>query len=201
MLKAFAGLMGSVVRRWRLLGYDDFTIAEHFRRQGAEVGNACRILIRDLGAEPFLIRIGNHCTIADRVAFLTHDGGTWVFTEEMPSLQKFGVIEIRDNCFIGYGAIILPDVRIGPNAVVAAGAVVTKDVPHDTVVAGCPAKAICTLDEYRSAALAAWGRQRPDGYFGDVRNGVCYSPAQILAFKRRDGGILRRHLERVLKNQ
>lgn len=198
MLKVLVELARSVVRRWHLYKYDDFTIAEYFRRQGAQVGADCRILIRELGSEPFLIRIGNHCTIADHVALITHDGGTWVFTQELPSLQRFGVIEILDNCFIGYGATILPDVRIGPNAIIAAGAVVTKDVPPGTVVAGCPAKPICTLEEYRGAAVRAWEKQRPDGYFADVRDGVRYSPTQILAYKQRDASILRRHLERIL---
>jgi len=200
MLKILLNLARGAMRHYRLYKYDDFTVAEYFRRQGAHIGVDCRILIRELGSEPFLIRIGNHCTIADRVALITHDGGTWVFTEELPSLQKFGVIEILDNCFIGYGATILPDVRIGPNSIVAAGAVVTKDIPPGMVVAGCPAKTICTLEEYRRGAIGAWERQRPDGYFPDMRDGVHYSPAQIQAHKHRDRNILRRHLERTLWN-
>lgn len=197
MLHVVTRLVRGVMRRARLYRYDDFTIAEHFRSQGAQVGSDCRLLIRDIGSEPYLIRIGNHCTIAANVALITHDGGTWVFTEQVPDVQRFGAIEILDNCFIGYGAIILPDVRIGPNAVVAAGAVVTKDVPPGTVVAGCPARSIATLEEYRAATVAAWVTQRPAGYFAGVRDGARHSPAQILSYKLRDAGILRRHLERI----
>jgi acetyltransferase-like isoleucine patch superfamily enzyme len=49
---------------------------------------------------------------------------------------------ILENCFIGAGAIVLPGVTIGPQSIVAAGAVVTKDVPPNTIVAGNPAKVI-----------------------------------------------------------
>lgn len=49
-------------------------------------------------------------------------------------------IVVRENAWIGAGAIILPGVTIGKNAVVAAGAVVSKDVPDNTVVGGVPAR-------------------------------------------------------------
>lgn len=198
MLRLFLNAVRGLARRVRLYGYDEFTISEYFRRQGARIGDDCRILIRELGSEPFLVRIGNHCTIAGNVAFLTHDGGTWVFSGEMPSLQRFGVIDIRDNCFIGYGVTILPNVCIGPDAVVAAGAVVTKDVPAGVVVAGCPARVICDLQEYRRKLVTEWAEQRPEGYFSDLREGARYSAAQIHACKQRDRSILQRHLERTL---
>ena len=57
-------------------------------------------------------------------------------------------IEIKDNCFIGTGTTIMPGISIGPNAVVGAGSMVTESVPPDTVVAGVPARIICTLEEY-----------------------------------------------------
>lgn len=47
-----------------------------------------------------------------------------------------------DNCFIGSHSVILEGVRIGPKAIVAAGAVVTKDVPEGSIVGGNPAKVI-----------------------------------------------------------
>ncbi|MDB5242125.1 MAG: acetyltransferase [Spirosoma sp.] len=54
-------------------------------------------------------------------------------------------IVIKRNAWIGAGATILPGVTVGENAVVAAGAVVSRDVPANTVVAGVPAKAVKTL--------------------------------------------------------
>ena len=54
-------------------------------------------------------------------------------------------ILIKRNAWIGAGATILPGVTIGENAVVAAGAVVSRDVPPNTVVAGIPAKVVKTL--------------------------------------------------------
>lgn len=53
-----------------------------------------------------------------------------------------GPILIKRNAWIGAGATILPGVTVGENAVVAAGAVVSRDVPPDTVVAGIPAKVV-----------------------------------------------------------
>ena len=56
--------------------------------------------------------------------------------------EKIGCIEILDNVFIGSGSIILGNVRIGPNAVIAAGSLIIKDVPPNSIVGGVPAKVI-----------------------------------------------------------
>ncbi len=113
-----------------------------------KVGQKCRIYDVYFGSEPYLIEIGEHCTITSGVTFITHDGGLWIFRDKIPDFQYFAPIKIKDNCFIGMNAIIMPGVTIGPNSVVGAGAVVTKDVPPNTVVAGVPARVIMTVEEY-----------------------------------------------------
>ena len=128
-----------------------------YRRQGLQIADDCRIMGQvSFGSEPYLISIGRHVTISGRVSFITHDGATFVF-RHLPRYQKvvkYGRITIHDNCFIGFGSIILPGITIGPNAVVAAHAVVTKDVPPNTVVGGNPAKVLMTTDEYAEKMLS-----------------------------------------------
>ena len=51
-------------------------------------------------------------------------------------------VDIGDNCFIGYGSIILPNVTIGRNCVIGAGSVVTRDIPDDSIASGVPARII-----------------------------------------------------------
>ena len=199
MIRTIASIIRSLRSKLLLAQYDEFTIAEHLRRQGTQIGENCRIMIYSLGPEPYLVRIGNHCTIAPGVALSTHDGGAWIFSDESPSLQEFGRIDILDNCFIGMCAVILPGVRIGPNSVVGAGAVVTKDVPPGTVVAGCPAATICTIGEYRIKLKRSWEAQRPPGYLEDLQPGVKYSASHIQRRKSESQALLREHLERILK--
>ncbi len=120
-------------------------------KNGLIMGKRCRIMGRPpFNDEAYLIEIGDHVHIGHNVSLMTHDGATWVFREDSSfNKVKFGKIIIKRNCFIGTKAIILPGVTIGPDSVVATGAVVTKDVPPGTVVAGNPAKVICSLPEYR----------------------------------------------------
>ena len=107
------------------------------------------------GSEPYLIQIGEHVTLSSDVNFITHDGGTWAFRDrpEYRHVTKFGRIIVHDRCFIGARATIMPGVSIGPNAVVAAGSVVTKSVPPGCVVAGVPARVLCTVEEYAENCL------------------------------------------------
>ena len=66
---------------------------------------------------------------------------------------KYGRIEIGEEAFVGTRSIIMPGGHIGKHSVVGAGSIVTKDVPDYTVVAGVPARIVCTTKEYAEKAL------------------------------------------------
>lgn len=194
ILRMLRNLYQRISLAMRLNSYDDFTIAEYFREQGAQIGEDNRIQVRSFGPEPYLIRIGDHCTIASNVQLLVHDGGPWVFTNELPTIQKFGPIEIKDNCFIGMNAIVMPNVSIGPNSIVGAGSVVTKDVLPNTVVAGNPAKDILSLKAYKEKTIEIWRQMKPRGYLEELVDNERYDPTYIQRLKNRDSHILKGHL-------
>jgi len=85
------------------------------------------------------ISIGKNVAISHDVTIMDSDGG---HTLDYDGYKSSSPIEIADNVWIGSRAMILKGVTIGEGAVVAAGSVVTKDVPANTVVAGVPAKVI-----------------------------------------------------------
>lgn len=118
------------------------------------MGEDCRLLgvsRATFGSEPYLVRLGNHVTITEGVRLVTHDGGVWVFRQQEPNLDIVGPITVGDNVFLGLRAIVLPGVTIGDNCVVAAGAVVTRDVQVNSVVAGVPARFLRSVDDYRQS--------------------------------------------------
>jgi acetyltransferase-like isoleucine patch superfamily enzyme len=124
------------------------------RRKGVRIGQGCQILnsVDDYGSEPWLIEIGSRVTVTRGVLFLTHDGSSRLFRDQIPGGSRwgnrFGRILIHDESFIGANSILMPGVEIGPCSIVGAGSLVNKNVPPGMVCAGTPAKAICTLEEY-----------------------------------------------------
>lgn len=154
-------LVGKLRMSLELGRYTAHNRADYFRKQGARIGEGCFIVPTRLGTEPYLVTIGNHVAIAQGVRFETHDGGAWIFRKEIPDMQVFGPIVIRDNCVVGENAVIFPNVRIGPNSIVGAGSVVISDVPPDTIVMGIPARPFGSVAKYREKCLERWERQRP----------------------------------------
>jgi acetyltransferase-like isoleucine patch superfamily enzyme len=135
--------------------------ADYLARWGGlhSVGKDVLINLGCTITDPTLVRIGSNVTLSD-CTLLGHDGVIGILnTRFNKKLDSVGAIDIRDNCFIGHGAIVMPRVTIGPDSIVAAGAVVTKDVPPGVVVGGNPAKVICTTEE-----LVARMEARAEGY-------------------------------------
>lgn len=111
------------------------------------LGEQCRINQHANITDPAYVSIGNNVTLSN-CHLIGHDGvvGVLNIAYDM-KLDSVGKIVIKDNVFIGHGAIILPNVTIGNNVVVAAGAVVNKDVPDGVIVGGVPAKVIGKTEE------------------------------------------------------
>lgn len=161
----FFEIVASLIARkreaYQLRHYNRFTISEYFRKQGVQIGSDCSIIPTSLGGEPYLVKIGNHVTIAGGVQFVTHDGAAWIFRDEVPDLQVFGPIVIEDNCVIGQNAILFPNIRIGKNSIVGAGSVVITDVAPDTIVMGIPARPFGSVAKYKEKCIERWMAQRP----------------------------------------
>ena len=87
--------------------------------------------------------IGDGCQIGHNVVFATLNHG---FSPEDRKTTYPAPIVLGKNVWVGSNATLLPGVTIGDNAIVAAGAVVTKDVEPNTVVGGVPARLIKTID-------------------------------------------------------
>lgn len=75
-------------------------------------------------------------------------GGGGAVRSKYPNFDSFGKVVIGDWVYIGTDALIMAGVTIGDNVLVAAGSIVTKSIPSGVVVAGNPAKVICTIEEY-----------------------------------------------------
>jgi len=119
---------------------------EELKRRGLQIGEHVNFA-GDIFLDPshcYLIDIGDNCTFAPGARLIAHDASTKQFL----GFTKFAKIKIKENCFIGDSVIVLPGVTIGPNSIVGAGSVVTKDVPPNSVSAGNPAHVIGELDSY-----------------------------------------------------
>ena len=104
---------------------------------------------RKFPTDPYCLYLHNNIAIAANVTFLGHDIINYVLNgmQEEKIYGHKGCIEIMDNVFIGANVTICPNFKIGPNAIVAAGSVVVKDVKEGTIVGGNPAKVIGSFDD------------------------------------------------------
>ena len=104
--------------------------ADRYRKLGARIGPGCRIHGTIDTVNPHLVTIEDHVVLAHGSHIITH------------CPVDSGPVHIGHHAFIGYGAIILPNVSIGKCALIGAGGVVTKDVQPYAKAAGNPAKVI-----------------------------------------------------------
>lgn len=115
-------------------------------KRGLKIGDNCSVgpgVIIDW-SHCWHIEIGNNVTLAPYVHILAHDASTKMHL----GYTRIGKVIIGDNVFIGAGTIVLPNVTIGSNSIIGAASLVNKDVPDNVVVAGNPARILCSLDSF-----------------------------------------------------
>ena len=94
-------------------------------------------------AKPNLITIEDYVSLAGNVYILTHSNPTEPLRDILGKQgTKIAPVHIKRGAWISVNCVILPGVTIGENSIVAAGAIVTKDVSPETIVGGIPAKFI-----------------------------------------------------------
>lgn len=160
-----------VLKLYKVLNY-----GKYLKKIGVNLDENVHFVDRttNFGSEPYLIFIHKNTKISNNVQFITHDGGTYVFRKEKKyqDVIKFGKIEVGSNCFVGARSILLPNIKIGNNVVVAAGSVVTKSVPNDVVIAGNPAKIICSINEYKEKSLINCSKYNKENFKKNKKNEV-----------------------------
>jgi len=157
LIRAYAlrtGRMRGLFTRIGRPSSDEYT--DFLRRHGGyrHIGRHVMILQNTTVTDPAYVSIGDNVVLSS-CALIGHDGSTAVMDRAFDiRTERVGKIDIRDNVFIGFGAIVLPGVTIGPNAIVAAGSVVIADVPEDAVMAGVPARRIGSFAELARRRVA-----------------------------------------------
>lgn len=116
-----------------------------YRAMGVSIGQHCFVGLDTWLDDQFpeLIVLEDGVTLSFRVIVVVHDDARRMDrTEAGAGDGTVAPVVLKRGCYLGAAAMVLPGVTVGENAVVAAGAVVTRDVPAGVVVAGVPARII-----------------------------------------------------------
>lgn len=138
-------MLGTILPGGRGIHY----LLKYYKMEGMKIGSDVHFFSRVKIGEPYLVSIGKHSTVAGNVCFLTHDASVGTLGERSYKSDLCGKISIGENCFVGYGSILLPGISIPNNSIIAAGSVVTKSIStQGSIVGGNPANVIGTVEEY-----------------------------------------------------
>ncbi len=137
--------------------YSSEAYKSFLRSRGVEIGEHTEIFSPNHtqidANRKHILHIGDYCKITYGVTILTHDYSRSIAARVYGDYIGGALpVYIGDNVFIGQHAIILMGTTIGNNCIVGAGAVVKGTFPDNVVIAGNPAKIICTLEEYYAKA-------------------------------------------------
>lgn len=150
----FKRLLNRYYLSYRLFGSRSIkNYIEYLKKHGVSVGE--NVVFRypksttiDL-TRPELIEFGNNLDINANFTIMTHDFGTFVFRNLYGDfVPSSGIVKLGNNIYIGRDVTILKGVEIGDNCIIGLGSVVTKSMPANSVIAGVPARVICSIQDY-----------------------------------------------------
>ncbi len=143
--------IGGIFRRFRIKLMSREKYTRYLKSKGMHIGIGCDISKSIVVTEPWLVWIGDNVRLTRNVQLITHDGSLWTLRKLGYVGEDdviYGKISIGKNTNIGWDVKVLPGVTIGENCIIGAGAVITKDVPDNSVVAGVPGRIVNTTEEY-----------------------------------------------------
>lgn len=149
--------------------YSSERYVAYLRENGARIGDGTFFYTPethpvDESSLPFL-EIGSNCRITKDAYILLHDYSYAVLRpthHEM--LRKSGHVKLGNNVFIGTRAMILLNSEIGDNCIIGAGSVVSGKFESNVVIAGNPARVICSLDDYHKKLKANFEKSAEEYY-------------------------------------
>lgn len=133
---------------------DGYSHAEYLKKYSVfhSIGDNCYFRPYDCPADAKSIRFGNNVRIASHVSFICHDliNQMLNFSGEFGKDFKpfYGKIEVGNNVYIGSYTVVLANVKIGSNVIIAAGSLVNRDIPDGKIAAGVPAKVVGNTSDF-----------------------------------------------------
>ena len=163
-----AAKIGSILRKF--LDVYATSVIWKIRRGGGQIGEKVKFF--DIlntfvdPTRPWLLKIGDNVSVTRGVVILTHDYSKIVLKNLYgPYYGEGEVTSIGNNVFIGMNSIILMGTSIGDNCIVGAGSVCHGKYPDNVVIAGNPARVICSIEEHHKKIK---GRE-----FSDAKQCLC----------------------------
>lgn len=134
--------------------YSSDAYITYLRKKGVEIGSGCTIYSpnhTEIDTQrPHMLKIGNYVKITSGVTIIAHDYSRSVLC----NMSQYGNVGeaantiIGNNVFIGVNTIILMGTHIGNNSIVGAGSVVSGSFEDNVVIAGNPARVVCSVDAF-----------------------------------------------------
>ena len=126
---------------------------KYLRKKGVKIGDNTKMMgIKSIHIDltrPSLVTIGNNVLLHKNFSLFTHDFVSGVFLNKYEDfIPSSGKVTIGNNVRFGINCTVLKGITIGDNCFIAAGSIVTKDIPANSIAGGAPAKVLCSLDDY-----------------------------------------------------